>query len=373
MQADELGMAVTKVVEVLNKAQIASVVEQYRASKGDAESLAGLKQAASKLLGQFESLGETERQITKSLHLDSLGSRHYWVELFGSTADVKKHQGEIVRLASRIMFASNHLPGLLNLMGGVPAPQMATQALDQGDDYLCIRLTDAGERASDPDRVARSIDGIDMLYSACASIARKPAIDIRIDSVNPKRNRDRDIVFAGEKGSVAAVYAVINSIPVALAELDPEQEINLDNVVQSLPIFEDLNTLASVGAFSKQDLKDIRDTMHQGALLTLESGVIPVDATEIMSPPKTRSDNGVALAKSPVAPANNTSKAPKETPEPASPVEQDEHYERYLREREAMLRPQHSNDSATRTQISDNPLQEEADELLGPIGQRQGP
>lgn len=329
MQADELRMAVTKVVELLVRANIASVVNQYRAAKGDqrAEAHEGLRQAAGILLEQFASMSPAERQVTKILHLETLGSREYWIELFGSSEDPKRHQGEIVRLASRVMFASNHLPGLLNLVEEVDtAPQVATQALEQGDAYLCIRLTDAGERASDPDRVARSIDGIDMLYSACASIARKPAIDIRIDSVTPKRNRDRDVVFAGERDSITAVYAIINSIPEALVELDPEQDIDLDSIVQSLPIFEDLNTLASLGTFSKQDLKDISDTMHQGALLTLESGVIPLDPSDTIS-------------------ESEAGGGPTEGLKPSSPLERDEHYDRYLRERDAMSGPQASDDS----------------------------
>jgi hypothetical protein len=349
MQADELRMAVTKVVELLVGANIASVVNQYRAAKGDqrAEAQEGLSQAAGIIMEQFASMTTAERQVTKILHLDSLGSREYWMGLFGSSEDPKKHQGEIVRLASRVMFAGNHLPALLNLVEYADTtPQIATQALEQGDKYLCIRLTDAGERASDPDRIARSIDGIDMLYSACASIARKPAIDIRIDSVTPKRNRDRDLVFAGERDSISAVYAIINSIPEALAGLDSEQEIDLDSVVQSLPIFEDLNTLASLGTFSKQDLKDISETLHQGALLILESGVIPLDPDDVISAsdiahgtvPRKRTTSESDERLSPSS-SLEISDAPAEMLKPPSPVERDRHYDRYLSERETMIGP----------------------------------
>lgn len=349
MHADELRMAVTKIVALLEKAQIASVVDQYRAAKGEQRSVANarLRQAAAVLMERFDELTPSERRVAKILHLESLGSPNYWLELFSSVSDAKQHQGEIVRLASRIMFASSHLPGLINLVGTVK-PEVAAQAapapssgipvfagLEQGEAHLCIRLTDAGERASDPDRVARSIDGIDMLYSACASIARKPAIDLRLDTVVSKRNRDRDIVFTGERDSITAVYAVIDSIPGVLASLDPEQDIDLDAVVRSLPIFEDLNTLASLGTFSKQDLKDISDTMHQGALLTLESGVIPVDPEDVESADDSASVNSTAASSSGSNVPGN------QIPGRGEPLaEEDEHYERYLKEREAMLRSQ---------------------------------
>ena len=228
-----------------------------------------------------------ERKVMKRLHLDSLGSTDYWQLLMSDSVDAKTHQAEVVRLASRVMFASSHLPGLMSLMGDVnptvvepvaSAVNPLLRAVEEGEGALFIRLTDAGERASDPDRIARAIDGVDMLYSACASIARKPAIDLRLDDVAAKHNRDRDFRFTGARDSISAVYAVIDSIPGALADIDPDKDIDLDAVVRSLPIFQDLSTLASLGTFSGKDLKDISETMHQGALLILESGVILIDA-----------------------------------------------------------------------------------------------
>lgn len=385
MHADELRMAVTKIVALLEKAQIASVVDQYRSAKGEQRTVASarLRQSAAVLMERFDAMTPAERQVTKILHLESLGSPNYWLELFSSVSDAKKHQGEIVRLASRIMFASSHLPGLISLVSTVkpvPAPvaaagQSVPQApalpsLEQGEAHLCIRLTDAGERASDPDRVARSIDGIDMLYSACASVARKPAIDLRLDAVLSKRNRDRDLVFAGERDSVTAVYAVIDSIPAVLADLDPEQDIDLDAVVRSLPIFEDLNTLASLGTFSKQDLKDISETMHQGALLTLESGVIPVDPQDVEAGDGSSTPVG--------APANVQNAQAVVSGEPLA--ERDEHYERYLKEREAMLRSQAATSEPSvappngqQKQVAiDQSRRDAVDDLLKSLGQSRG-
>jgi hypothetical protein len=345
MHADELRMAVTKVVDILNEADIRAVVDQYRAAKGDQRTAAAarLGHAGAVLMESIDALSAPERQVVKCLHLESLGSAEYWQDLLGDTDDPRKHQAEIVRLASRVMFASSHLPGLVSLMHTVtPAAVQGVEQepLEVGEGRLCIRLTDAGERASDPDRVARAIDGIDMLYSACASIARKPAMDLRLDSIVGKRNRDRDLQFTGERDSITAVYAVIDSIPAALADIDPDQDIDLDAVVQSLPIFEDLNTLATLGTFSKKDLKDISDTMHQGALLALESGVILVD-------PQVMAAGDRQSRRTPATPA-----AVQEhhtlTDQPAatmgadnhSAAERDEHYDRYLREREAMLQQQ---------------------------------
>lgn len=396
MHADELRMAVTKIVEVLTKSDILGVVDQYRSSKGDQRTTAAarLGHAGAVIMERIDAMSPTERQVVKCLHLDLLGTADYWQNLLGSAAEPKEHQAEIVRLASRVMFARSHLPGMVKLLDTVKADvgnRGSQFALEDGEGGLLIRLTDAGERASDPDRVARAIDGVDMLYSACASIARKPAMDLRLDGIVRKHNRDRDLQFTGEHDSVSAVYAVIDSIPAALADINPEQDIDLDLVVQSLPIFEDLNTLASLGTFSKKDLKDISDTMHQGALLTLESGVILMDQTLSASAShpnqrNTKTHSAATTGSNFLADANeavNTmvaSSSKEAAVQDDAVADRDEHYDRYLREREAMLRPQstetingHASSSLDGTDgegsSTDQNRRDAVDELLKSLGQ----
>lgn len=348
MHADELRIAVTKVVDILNKSGIRTIVDQYRSSKGDERTSAAarLGHAGAVIMERIDSLSAAEKRVVKCLHLEALGTADYWQTLLGKVDDPRQHQAEIVRLASRVMFATSHLPGMIALMESVksaaPVDSYQPEVLP-GEGGLHIRLTDAGEKAADPDRVARSIDGIDMLYSACASIARKPAMDMRLDGIVARRNHDRELHFTGERDAVAAVHAVIDSIPAALADIDPDQDIDLDGVVRSLPIFEDLNTLASLGTFSRKDLKDISDTMLQGALLTLESGVILMD--------KSVRTSGSAASAVPVAVAAQVHHAltdeldsadigsglPAAVDRSTASSGHDEHYDRYLREREAML------------------------------------
>lgn len=344
MHADELRRAVHRVVEVLNKADILAVVREYRTAKGDQRAVAAarLGHAGAVIMENMDKFNESEQAVAKAMFLDSLGTTHYWQGLLGSANDPQQSAAELVHLYSRVMFASTHLPNLARLLGAVDsAPSAQASVLPiAGEALLGIRLTDAGERASDPDRIARSIDGIDMLYSACASIARKPAMDLRLDRISGKEHRD--IQFVGERDSVAAVNAVIASIPDALAEIGDEDDIDLDELVASLPIFEDLNTLANLGTFTPNDLKDISETMHQGAMLILESGVIlfeepaPQQASESSAGSVQMRPGAKSQVESPepaAVPPILTRKADGKRPAAA---ERDEHYERYLREREAM-------------------------------------
>ncbi len=399
MHADELNVAVTKIANLLKASGIRTAVDQYRASKGEGRHGAATKlgHAGAMLVEGIDRLSPKEQIVLKCLHLNGLGVASYWQDLLAGNGDPKTHQGEVVRLASRVMFSSNHLPAIMSLMGTVTpqaqpsgvkaAVQSETtspllQPLQEGEGALLIRLTDAGERASDPDRIARAIDGVDMLYSACASIARKPAIDLRLDDVASKLNRDRDFRFTGDKDSISAVFAVIDSIPGALMEIDPERDIDLDSVVRSLPIFQDLNTLASLGTFSSKDLKDISETMHQGALLTLESGVILIDE-EMAKPGMAQADTDTSAHNNGHAVPVSREAAPQS--QPASAAESDEHYNRYLQEREAMIRPKaptngssHSKPAAAAEQSvlaqvvagkTDTTRRDAVDDLLKSLGQ----
>jgi len=384
MHADELRTAIHRVVEVLNKADILAVVKEYRTAQGDQRAVAAarLGHSGAVIMENMDKFSPAEKAVAKSMFLENLGTTQYWQSLLASAADPRKNAAELVHLFSRVMFASTHLPNLINLLGKVnsPASTVATAGLPvAGESLLGIRLNDAGERASDPDRVARSIDGIDMLYSACASIARKPAMDLRLDSISGKETRD--IHFMGERDSVAAVSAVIASIPEALAQLHPDDDIDLDELVASLPIFEDLNTLANLGTFTPTDLKDISETMHQGAMLILESGVVLVEddsaseaSAHLQSEASVQMRPGASNVAARKVQQKSVGSAPpilNKRPNRAAkqPVERDEHYERYLRERAAMQRGAgNTNAAAIPPQPTDDQSSVDVDELLKNLG-----
>ncbi len=344
MHADELRSAISRVVEVLSKADILAVVKEYRTARGDNRAVAAarLGHSGAVIMESMDKFSAAEKAVVKCMFLDSLGTTQYWQDLLASAGNPEKNAADLVHLYSRAMFASTHLPNLINLLGqttrevnsGAPLPAI-------GEARLAIRLTDAGERASDPDRIARSIDGIDMLYSACASIARKPAMDLRLDSITG--GLVRDVAFMGERDSIAAVSAVIGSIPDALEDIHPDDDLDLDALVASLPIFQDLNTLASLGTFTQTDLKDISETMHQGGMLVLESGVILVNDTDVTDNIPVEDNSvqmrpGASTVQQPQASVAATQAHLHNGSQTAQPAERDEHYERYLREREAMQR-----------------------------------
>lgn len=364
MHADQLRVATDKVVDTLAASGILSAIREYRTAQGDQRPVAAarLGHAGAMLMERMGKVSPEEDSVLKLLHLDSIRTTVYWQNLLSVEKSEKERSAELVHLYSRVLFASNHLPNFVALLGrvsGAPAASSASAKaapalapIQAGESRMTIQLSDAGEKACDPDRIARSIDGIDMLYSACASLSQRPAIDLRLEHI--VGSGDRQIVFTGESEAVSAMAAVIDSIPGALANLNDDQEIDLDTLVNSLPIFNQLNTLAGHGAFSEKDLTDIRETMHQGALLTLESGVVLVDseqpqANEAARPASTQSAayNGAGRQAAMASTATATTATNSAAVNSAEPV-RDEHYERYLAERAAMQNGAGSNAAVTR-------------------------
>ena len=356
MRADDLHEAVGRIAGVLDHAGIRPALDRFRAARGDERSVAAARlERAGKAIGErFRNLDTVERRLVKSLHLDSLADPAYWQALLGTAETDDKGRAELVRLAARLMFAAQNLPGLTVLLSDVePSERLAS--LGSGESRLRARLVDASERASSPDRIARAIDGIDMLYSACASIARRPAMDLRLDAIDGTDSRD--VHFTGGRDAVAAVVGVVMSIPNALRSIDAGSDLDLDALVSSLPIFADLQALASMGTFSAEDLSNIGETMHQGALLVMESGIVlmPASPPSRAGPGGPGSSGGLVDPVDPVDPVHGAGAVPRD-------VAADRHYDAYLREREAMRAGEGivdgEDESASNDPASDHPSPE---------------
>jgi len=379
MRADQLRSAAGTIAELLNKSDVLTSIRQRRDAQGGAElqaSHARLTQSAKLLLRGVKGFSSAEKEVAAQLHLTSAGSLDYWQALLNQNGDVQAQHAELVQLYSRVMFASSHLPSLLGLLSSMRSAPAAIETRT-GESSLVVKLMDAGEKASDPDRLARAIDGIDMIYSASISLSRRPAIDLQLREITG--HPEKHLVFLGDQEGVAALYTVLDSIPDALERLEGHEDIDLAALVRALPIFDDLTTLADVGNLSHTELRDIDDTMHQGVLLTLESGVVvehappPVDPERGVTTLSKRADGNLPdslgyapqaeqsydqMAQAPArhAPMSNATRPAHTSQPPAGHVngsaEKDEYYQQYLQERERLRKQPLTDEEFDRSRVA---------------------
>ena len=345
MRADQLQRAASSILALLKASDVMTVIRQCRATRGDEQqaAFARLEHAGALLMQSIETVDAAEHAVLKTTHLDSLGTPEYWQALFAEQMSDADRQAELVRLYSRVMFASNHLPSLLDLLdlSGASPDVSAYPVAQKGELALTVKLVDAGEKAADPDRVARAVDGLDMLYSACASLTQKPTMDLQLLGI--RGATDRDITFLGDSEGIRAVRTVVDSIPAAVADIDPEDEIDIQELVQSLPVFDDLQTLKKLGTFEPADLQDIQDTMYQGVLLSLESGVVLVDEDVVASHASGVSDE-LSLRREAAAVTHVGAGA-------NGAAVKDEYYDQYLREREKLQQDVDEGSSSDATNV----------------------
>lgn len=300
MPVSELRVAVNSVVDLLRKTQIQQIISHYRTDlvrNQVTQSREHLLTASQQLVASFARLGATEKRVCSYMHLEHLGSSQYWSDILNSTKGVEVTRAEVVQLYSRVMFAVNHLPGFVQMLGSESSnPETPARP---GHSLLKIRLVDAGERAADPDRVSRTIDGIDMVYSACVSLAKKPVIDLSLVSIHG--GNEKHIVFEGDIDGINAVREVIDSMAEEIAEIENPEDFDPDQLVSDLPVFEDLQTLQNLGTFQASEAKDIAESMHEGCLLVMESGVMlepksvvkPLPEAKVVSLPVERTRSAV--------------------------------------------------------------------------------
>jgi len=354
MRTEQLCNAADTIAAVLKKSDLLNSIRQHRdasdAGRNDGTH-ARLAQSAKILLRDAKDFSVAEKEVCSQLHLSSIGSLDYWQALLNKNGDQKAQQAELVQLFSRIMFASSHLPSLTGLLSSASSIPVSINT-GSGENSMAVILKDAGERASDPDRIARAIDGIDMIYSASVSLSRKPAADLQLREISG--HPEKHLVFVGDAEGISALQTVLGSLPVALEQFREYEEIDLSVVVRSIPIFDDLAKLAELGAFNIDELKNIDDTMYQGVMLALESGAVVGQAPTVANPDR----NVRTLKKRPhhsegekqgfakqamdtYGYADRLSGADLEghVPTPSGSGQQDEHYKYYLQERERLRRP----------------------------------
>lgn len=363
MRADQLRSAAGTISELLKKSDVLTSVRQYRdaSQSGSVDAArARLTQSAKILLHGYKGFSAAEQEVCAQLHLGSMGSLDYWQALLNPEGDPQTQQAEFVQLYSRAMFASSHLPGLAGLLSETRSTP-ASIATNSGENSIVVKLMDAGEKACDPDRIARAIDGIDMIYSAGVNLLRRPAMDLQLREITG--HPDKHLVFVGDHEGIAAMHAVLASLPDVLEDFRDTEEIDLGQVVRAVPVFDDLAKLAELGAFMHAELRDIDDTMYQGVTLAYESGIVvdhappPKDPERSVQTLRRRAGPDTGVDKNNYDNRQDHEQASHRAPQPAGTSRDghdDEYYQQYLQERERLREPQQGHAGQHSQQVRPN-------------------
>jgi hypothetical protein len=217
----------------------------------------------------------TEQRVATHFHLQELSSPEYWKGLTESNG-LAARQGELVSLYSRLLFVSNHLPRLLAFVDESGAIQ--SDAAAGGQMALVLRhqqIADGKiESAADPDRIARVIDAVNMVYRGAALLAGAETETLELGSVSG--SEQRVLRFRGQRECTTAVCRIIQHLhrPDAAPETNIEAGLPVDAelLVADLPFLGSLDELERIGALSPELTDDIKETVTAGAIMLVEAG-----------------------------------------------------------------------------------------------------
>ncbi len=229
--------------------------------------------ASARYMDFASGFSKSEKAVARAARLDVLQSPSYWFDLDTGTDEERR-----ARQHACLKTIAQGQSFLLRLSGLV---ENHADPLDMGDHVsdIKMRLVDASDRASDPDRISRLIDGVDLIYRACAMLAQAPEDGLRVMRIGGLRGRT--IVFNGDVEPATATRRIIRAANDIATNSIHGDSYSLDEVADSNPFMQSLDDLYRIGALTGDDAESIRQGVLRGTIMVLECGgrLYGVDAT----------------------------------------------------------------------------------------------
>lgn len=277
MNTSQLLIAAENVLSTLSDSGIRrSVLEYQRGLVHGLDSGKEMEVAATKYLDAAAGFDHLELVLVKALKLSQLQSPAFWFDLTASTVSRQLRLSRLNALRINLEYVSVRLPEVLSLIGG-------SGFKDTEDDTSLIRLriNDAVEKASHPDRLSRLIDAVDMIYQACAELAGEAADELALLSVTGYQHRI--IEFKGHPEVATATRRIIRSLHHEAKESLQQENYSVDHIAEKIPFMHALDELFRIQALDVDMANRISEGVLAGSIMLLECGVkIPGD--ELMIP-----------------------------------------------------------------------------------------
>lgn len=271
----ELNQLLSSVENVLNALEVSGLqaaVVQYRESiiAGDADSAVGeLARASDQYLDHAAAYSQSDSALAGNLHLAPLESPGFWFDISAAVLDETLRLSTLAEIQENLGFASRHLPKLLALSDGHGS--VGTDLPVNDNAIIRVRIHDAVEKASFPDRISRLIDGVDMIYQCCADLAGESPDELEVMSVSGFNHRA--FVFKGHPEVATATRRIIRALYQQASISLKEENYSVDQIAEQIPFMHAIDELFRVNALDAHAANEIREGVLAGSIMLLECGV----------------------------------------------------------------------------------------------------
>ncbi|OED43062.1 hypothetical protein AB833_04565 [Chromatiales bacterium (ex Bugula neritina AB1)] len=290
MDLIHLYQASRAVVEAIQASGLNDSIRAYRdalVEDGDVPVAAAvLDEAKNAYLESVGSFGPAELQVAEALQLTQLGSPSYWFDLSSPTANPLQRDAQLAVTSRQLTFVNEQFSKLLQMVEDAGEKAGAEKSPGYAS-TIVLRVNDTTEAAAAPDRLARVIDGLDLIYEGSALLADAARDTLRLVSVRDMPHRTLE--FTGEKEPATATRRIVRSLTERIASGYLAVGEPVDEVCESLPFLQSVEDLYRVGALTAEFASQIRQTTLSGAIMLAEARVELVEsaaefASESVSP-----------------------------------------------------------------------------------------
>ncbi len=272
MVLTNLHLSVQAISNALDKSGLHSAISDYVLEASDIPDTAAervLLCAANNYMDRAAAYNPSQLAIAETLELTPMQSPSFWFDICAPTLNSAVRTSMLESALHSISFAQQHIGKLQKLLQHT---NTITSHKDGPDlTTIRVRINDAVEKASDPDRLSRLIDGVDMIYRACADLADQPADGLRLMSIDGTDYRT--VVFTGHPEVSTATRRIMRTLHLqASSHLQTQDNYSVEQIAAQLPFMHAMDELHRIGALEAGFASDIRDTALAGAIMLLECG-----------------------------------------------------------------------------------------------------
>lgn len=271
MDLNRFQNAATTIAEVLDRSGLNSAIEKYslelRAGDGVASEKLLTRASEGYMNQAAAAYGENELLLVNSLQLDRLQSPSYWFDACSPVLSLSVRLHMLEQALWHLKFASQQFPEILAVVGAAEVGSADT--VDSSS--ISVKVVDAVDKASDPDRISRLIDGVDMIYRACANLAGQPEDGLKLMSVRGGTG-NRTVVFHGHQEVSTATRRIIGTLHQHASSHLKADTYSVERIAEQLPFMHAIDELYRVGALEAGFANDISDGVLAGSIMLLECG-----------------------------------------------------------------------------------------------------
>ncbi len=251
----------TGLLEAVNRYRRLLAANDSEASAAQAQ----LVEASTRYVEQASAFNGHQQAVADKLNLTPLGTLTYWSALTSSSATSVQRQAKLTSIARRLMVVSGPLTSVFGLVDDTDS----RPAIDPHS-TVSLYLYDDRLSAADPDRVSRTVDGLDMIYEGCALLADVPTNGLQLLSIDGEPHRR--LVFTGHIEAATATRRIVRSLNERYTQDDLLAGKPVDAICESLPFLQSINDLYRADALSGEFAGKVHHATLAGAIMLAEAG-----------------------------------------------------------------------------------------------------